>query len=62
MALFIRRTALIPVPGVGTIKVVPHGGRNVSITAPEALEVTDKKGRPMSANRGKRLTSKRKGG
>lgn len=56
MALDIRRSALIPVPGHGTIKIVPHGGRKVSIEAPESLEITDRKGRPMAKNRRKRLT------
>jgi len=59
MSLYIRRTAIIVVPGHGRIKIVPRKGRGrlASIDAPESLEIVDRKGRPMVANRKrKRLT------
>jgi hypothetical protein len=56
MALFFRRTILISVPKHGTIKIVPHGGRKVSIEAPDSLYITDKKGRPLARKRPSRLT------
>lgn len=60
MALWIRRTALIPVPGHGTIKVVPKGGRQVTIDVPLSLEIVDKRGRPVSQR--KRLANHKRRG
>lgn len=54
MGLYIRRACLILVPGHGTIKIVPQGGRNVSVTAPLSLEIVDKRGKRL-ADRRKRL-------
>jgi hypothetical protein len=56
MGLFVRRTALLHAPGCGVIKVIPRGGRDVEIIASDKVEITDKKGRPMTHNRRKRLT------
>ena len=62
MALDVRKTCLIPIAGHGVIKIVPRGGRNVSITAPQSLAITDKQGRPMTFNRRKRLTDRNQRG
>jgi hypothetical protein len=62
MPLDVRKTCLIPVAGHGVIKIVPRGGRNVSITAPQSLAITDKLGRPMTYNRRKPLTERRRRG
>lgn len=57
MGLETRRSVRIPVPGHGTIKIVPQGGRRTIIEAPQSLEITDRKGRPLSAvKRKRRLT------
>ena len=56
MALDISRTALIPVPGHGTIRVIPKGGRNVSIDAPMSLTILVTKERAQRKKRKKRLT------
>lgn len=57
MGLETRRSVRIPVPGHGTIKIVPQGGRRNIIEAPQSLEITDRKGRPIGGGkRKKRLT------
>jgi len=58
LSLYIRRTAFVLVPGHGTIKIAPKGGRNVTIDAPLSLDIVDKKGRPLSQRR-KRLPKDR---
>lgn len=57
MSLIIRRTALIVIPKFGTVKVSPKGGRRVAIDAPLSLDITDRKGRPLSQR--KRVAKKR---
>jgi hypothetical protein len=47
MALTTSGTVLVRIPKVGTIKLVTHGGRKLSISAPQACEITDRKGRPL---------------
>lgn len=59
MALDIRQTVLIPIPKIGTIKIVPHGGRKVSITAPQSLDILDSRGRPLDRRRARNLTKGR---
>lgn len=57
MGLHIRRTAMFNVPGHGTVIITPNAGRKTTkIDAPESLDITDKKGRPMSHKRKKKLT------
>ncbi len=57
MGLHIRRTALIVVPGHGTVVITPNSGKQTTkIEAPESLDITDRKGRPMSQKRKKKLT------
>lgn len=54
MGLETRRSVRIPVPGHGTIKISPQGGRKNMIEAPQSLEITDRKGRPISTMKRKR--------
>jgi hypothetical protein len=51
MALKTTKTVLIPVPGYGTIRITPQGGRVVAIAAPEALEILDRQGRQLERSR-----------
>lgn len=51
MALHTTRTVLIPVLGVGTIRITPRKGRRYSISAPQALEILDRRGRKLDFNR-----------
>jgi len=54
MSLFFRRTTLLRIPGVGVVKITPPRGKAVKVDAPEAVEITDRKGRPMDRNRRKK--------
>lgn len=60
MPLETSSKTLIPVPGHGTIKIVPRKGRRVQITAPQSLEILHKKGGQLASNRRKRLTGRQK--
>jgi hypothetical protein len=54
MGLFVRRTAFVLIPGHGTIKIVRRP-KGVEVTAPERLEIVDRKGRPLNRNKGKQV-------
>ena len=54
MGLYVRRTAFAVIPGIGTLKIV-RKPKGVEITAPPSVEIVDRKGRPLSYNRRKKV-------
>ena len=54
MPLQTSSKTLIPVKGHGTIKITPLGGRRYEISAPQSLEILEKKGRPKTSSRSRR--------
>lgn len=52
-------TVLITVPGHGTIKITPHGGRKLSIAAPQSLDILDRKARRIDLRRKNPRTGRR---
>lgn len=60
MAFNTHHTTRIQVPGHGTIKITPVGGRKYEIKAPRSLEITEDKRSRKTYTQRRRLTRRRK--